>query len=226
MARQLTWWLAGAFVACAIVAVGYLLPGGAAPAATARSRQPQPTAARLRARGLAEQWRAADLAVRLAVYRRRLEPELARRRAADQPGPALLVEAPDTVPVHTRELVASALDTVWRELGLGVSKVAVGVVVDFWRFPRTGTDSTPKVPSGSVGYRFERSRNLHCPDPGLALEARAPPPTRRRVAAGARTVRVLRPVGGTGRAGASLDGTATLRPGQRPELGPRTVGAA
>ncbi|HMC18192.1 MAG TPA: hypothetical protein VKH16_03165, partial [Gemmatimonadales bacterium] len=152
MARQLTWWLAGAFVACAIVAVGYLSPSGAAPAATARSRQPQPTAARLRARELAEQWRAADLAVRLAVYRRRLEPELARRRAADQPGPALLVEAPDTGPVDTRELVASALDTVWRELGLGVSKVAVGVVVDFWRFPRTGTDSTPKVPTGSVGY--------------------------------------------------------------------------
>ncbi len=103
------WWLAGAFVACAIVAVGYLSPSGAAPAATARSRQPQPAAARLRARGLAEQWRAADLAVRLAVYRRRLEPELARRRATD-------------------------------------------VVVDFWRFPRTDTDSSPKVPSGSVGY--------------------------------------------------------------------------
>jgi len=152
MARQLTWWLAGAFVACAIVAVGYLAPSGAAPAATVRSRQPHPTAARLRARGLVEQWRAADQAVRLAVYRRRLEPELARRRATDQPGPALLVEAPDTVPVHTRELVASALDTVWRELGLGVSKVAVGVVVDFWRIPRTGTDSSPKVPSGSVGY--------------------------------------------------------------------------
>src|SRR5256886_8006395 len=126
-----------------IVAVGYLSPSGTAPAATARSRQPQPTAARLRARGLAEQWRAADLAVRLAVYRRRLEPELARRRATDQPGPALLVEAPDTLPVHTPALVASALDTVWRELGLGVSKVAVGVVVDFRRFPRTGTDSTP-----------------------------------------------------------------------------------
>src|SRR5205823_15018559 len=117
----------------------------------------QPTAARLRARGLAEQWRAADLAVRLAVYRRRLEPELARRRAADQPGPALLVEAPDTGPVDTRELVASALDTVWRELGLGVSKVAVEVVVDFWRFPRTGTDSTPKVPTGSVVYLLSDS---------------------------------------------------------------------
>ena len=128
MARELRWWLAGAFVACAIVAVGYLSPSGAAPAAAARSRQPEPSAARLRARGLAEQWRAADLAVRLAVYRRRLEPELARRRATDQPGPALLVEAPDSVPVHTRALVAAALDTVWRELGLGVSKVAVGVV--------------------------------------------------------------------------------------------------
>lgn len=150
MARELRWWLAGAFVACATVGVGYLSPRGPSP--TERGRQPQPTAARLRARGLADQWRAADLAVRLALYRRRLEPELARRREADQPGPALLVDAPDTVPMHTRALVAAALDTVWRALGLGVSKVALGVVVDFWRIPRTGTDSTPKVPSGSVGY--------------------------------------------------------------------------
>ena len=63
MARQLTWWLAGAFVACAIVAVGYLSPSGTAPAAAARSRQPQPTTARLRARGLASQWRAAETIV-------------------------------------------------------------------------------------------------------------------------------------------------------------------
>src|ERR1051325_1403717 len=151
MARELRWWLAGAFVACAVVAVSYLSPSGIAPAAAARQREP--TAARLRARRLAERWRAADLAVRLAVYRRRLEPELAHRRETDQPGPALLVDAPDTVPASTKALVAAALDTVWRELGLGVSKVAVGVVVDFWRIPRTGTDSTPKVPSGSVGYR-------------------------------------------------------------------------
>jgi hypothetical protein len=150
MARELRWWLAVAFVACAVVAVGYVSPSGSAPAATARQREP--TAARLRSRRLAERWRAADLAVRLAVYRRRLEPELAHRRETDQPGPALLVDAPDTVPAFTKALVAAALDTVWRELGLGVSKVAVGVVVDFWRIPRTGTDSTPKVPGGSVGY--------------------------------------------------------------------------
>jgi hypothetical protein len=150
MARELRWWLAGAFVACAVVAVGYLSPSGVAPATTAGQREP--TAARLRSRRLAERWRAADLAVRLALYRRRLEPELAHRRETDQPGPALLLEAPDTVPASTQALVAAALDTVWRELGLGVSKVAVGVVVDFWRIPQTSTDSTPKVPAGSVGY--------------------------------------------------------------------------
>ena len=150
MARELRWWLAGAVVACAIVAVGYLSPRRPSP--TASGQQLQPTAARLRARGLADQWRAADLAVRLARYRRQLEPELARRRDTDRPGPALLVDAPDTVPMEIKARVAAALDTVWRELGLGVSKVAVGVVVDFWRVPRTGTDSTPKVPSGSVGY--------------------------------------------------------------------------
>src|SRR2546429_343436 len=74
--------------------------------------------------------------------------------------------------------------------------------------------------------RFERSRNLHCPDPGLVLEARAPPPTRRLVGGRPRTVRVLRPVGRTGHAGATLDGTATLRPDQRPELGPGLVAPA
>lgn len=152
MARELRWWLAGAVVACVIVAAGYWSLARPAPAATAHSRQLQPTAARLRAQGLAEQWRAADLAVRLALYRRRLDPELVRRRDTDQPGPALLVDAPDSVPAQTRALVAAALDTVWRELGLGVSKVAVGVIVDFWQTPRTGTDSTPKMPSGPVGY--------------------------------------------------------------------------
>src|SRR5207253_1542836 len=74
--------------------------------------------------------------------------------------------------------------------------------------------------------RFDGSRNLHCPDPGLVLDARAHPPTRRLVGGRPRTVRVLRPVGRTGHAGTTLDGTATLRPGQRPELGPGMVAPA
>lgn len=143
MAHQLRWWLGATLVACGLIVAGYVPPRGVAPARTARVSAAEPTAARVRVNKLAEQWRAADLAVRLAQYRRQLEPEIARRRAADEPGAALLVDAPDTIPASTRFLLQSALDTVWRELGLGVTKVAVGVVVDFWR---TGTSPAGAVP--------------------------------------------------------------------------------
>jgi hypothetical protein len=146
MARELRWWLAAALVACGIIGVAYVPPRGVAPEIGSRNRRPAPTAARAQANALANEWRAADLALRLAQYRRQLEPELVRRRETDQPGPALLIDAPDTLPVGTREVVRSVLDTVWRQLGLGAGKVAVGVVVDFWRPGGTGTAETPKRP--------------------------------------------------------------------------------
>jgi len=152
MARELKWWIAAALVACGVVVVGYVPPRGAAPVAAARHGQPQPTAARLRAQALAVEWRAADLALRLARYRRQLGPELARRREADQAGPALIVEAPDSLAGYAREVVRSALDTVWRDLGLSVSKVGVGVVVDFWRTRSTSTEQTPKAGIGAAGH--------------------------------------------------------------------------
>src|SRR5205823_2175468 len=96
MARELKRWLAAALAAWGVIVIGYVPPRGVAPVATARPRPPQPTAARLRAQALAEAWRDADLALRLARYRRQLEPELARRREADQAGPAVVVEAPDS----------------------------------------------------------------------------------------------------------------------------------
>src|SRR5437867_5276527 len=152
MARELRWWLAATLVACGVIALGYVPPRGVTPEPKSRNRRPEATPARLRAQGVADHWRAAELALRLAQYRQQLEPELVRRRDSDQPGAALLVDAPAMIPESTRQLVRAGLDTVWRQLGLGVSKVAVGVVVDFWRIPQTATDSTPKVPSGSVGY--------------------------------------------------------------------------
>ncbi|PYP52700.1 MAG: hypothetical protein DMD45_03360 [Gemmatimonadetes bacterium] len=152
MARELKRWLAAALAAWGVIVIGYVPPRGVAPVATARPRPPQPTAARLRAQALAEAWRDADLALRLARYRRQLEPELARRREADQAGPAVVVEAPDSLAAYAGEVVRSALDTVWRELGLGVSKVGVGVVVDLWRTRPAGTGQTPKVVAGSASH--------------------------------------------------------------------------
>jgi hypothetical protein len=151
MARELRWWLAATLVTCGIITVAYVPPRGVAPETRSRDRRPQPTAARLRAQAIADQWRGATLALRLAQYRQRLEPELVRLRETDRPGPALHLDAPDTIPEYARVLVRAALDTVWHELRLGVSKVAVGVVVDFWRSGPTGTGATPKATRGG-GY--------------------------------------------------------------------------
>jgi hypothetical protein len=152
MARELKGWLAAVLAAWGCIVIGYVPPRGVSPVATAHHGQTQPTAARLRAQALADEWRKADQAVRLTRYRIQLEPELARRREHDQAGPALIIEAPDSLPAYAREVVRSAVDTVWRDLGLDVSKVGVGVVLDFWRTRSTGTDQTPKVIIGSPSH--------------------------------------------------------------------------
>src|SRR5437867_2277803 len=131
MARELRWWLAATLVACGVIALGYVPPRGVTPEPKSRNRRPEATTARLRAQGIADQWRAAELALRLAQYRQQLEPELVRRRDSDQPGAALLIDAPDTIPESARQQVRAALDTVWRQLGLGLTKRTY----DLARFP-------------------------------------------------------------------------------------------
>ena len=121
MARELRWWLAAALLACGAVAMAYLPPRGAAREAGVRDEPFRQTPARLRAQALAAQWRAANLALRLPEYRRRLQPELLRRRERDAPGPTLLVEAPDSLAAFAHEVLSAALDTVARHLRLGVS---------------------------------------------------------------------------------------------------------
>src|SRR5439155_5029714 len=130
MARELRWWLAAVLLACGAVAVAYLPPRGAARGVGLRDEPFRQTTARLRAQALAAQWRTASLALRLPEYRKRLQPELLGRRERDEPGPALLVEAPDSVAAFARQRLRATLDTVSGQLGLGVTKVSVGLVVD------------------------------------------------------------------------------------------------
>src|SRR2546425_5955732 len=65
MARELRWWLAAVLLACGAVAVAYLPPRGAEQQPGLGDAPIRQTPARLRAQGLAAQWRAADLALRL-----------------------------------------------------------------------------------------------------------------------------------------------------------------
>src|SRR5207247_5312391 len=122
MARELRWWLAAALLACGAVAMAYLPPRGAAREAGVRDEPFRQTPARLRAQALAAQWRAANLALRLPEYRRRLQPELLRRRERDDPGPALLVEAPTFLGTFRRGRAKAALGSGSRLVGVGRTK--------------------------------------------------------------------------------------------------------
>ena len=131
MARQLKWWIGATVISCAAVALLYLPPRGVRPGPRPRVQAFELSAARLEAQRLAGQWRAADRSARVAEYRLRLEPQIIQHRAAGRRGPVLHIGGSDPVPLGARQILQAALDTLWRQLGLGVTKVSVAVVLDW-----------------------------------------------------------------------------------------------
>lgn len=127
MARQLSWWIGAVLLVCAVVGFAYL-PPRATPFFARRFQVLGPTPYRLRVQALADDWRSTALELRLLQYREQLRPELERRTAHDVPGPALLFDWPDA-PDSVRHPFGTYLDAEWRRLGLGVSKVSVGIVI-------------------------------------------------------------------------------------------------
>lgn len=126
MAR-VTWWIGSALLACAAVGFVYV-PPRAAPVFARRYREEPLPPYRYRVQELGEAWRSAALELGLLQYRERLRPELERRKALDLAGPALLMDWPNASD-SLRRVVAGKLEAEWRYLGLGVSKVSVGVVL-------------------------------------------------------------------------------------------------
>lgn len=148
MTRDLRWWIGAALLVCSAVALVYVPPRRGVKA-SGRARflgegSDNMSPARRRAQELARQWRTVAMRLELARFRQPLEAELARRRATGEPGPALLVRADRrTVEAVRRRLVAT-LDSVWHDLGLGVTKVSIGVVVE-WVGATAGNSQTPKL---------------------------------------------------------------------------------
>lgn len=129
MARELRWWIAATLLACSVVGLVYLPPRGSSATRQRFLELEPPTPNRLRARALADQWRATSLQVNLMELRERIRPELARRRAAEVPGVFLVLTGSDTVSTAERRVVTAQLDTIWSRLGLGVTKISVAVVL-------------------------------------------------------------------------------------------------
>ncbi|MFI5234101.1 MAG: hypothetical protein ACHQXA_00180 [Gemmatimonadales bacterium] len=129
MARELTRWGAALAIACVAVAAGYLPPHGG-DARPAGQMPPEPGVARARANALADQWRAVARALQIARYRAALDPVLSARADASGPTVALLADAPDSLRLRAESLLTPRIEAAWRRLGLGTTKVRVGVVVD------------------------------------------------------------------------------------------------
>lgn len=128
MASRVNLWWSAVAVGCLAVALGYLPPRGT----SSRARNPfsqtgNHTPEARRAEELAAAWRIADVAVALTERRRALAPELDRRRNAGEPTIAVSLEGPYDAAERAR--VRATVDTIWRGLGLGTTKIGVAVVL-------------------------------------------------------------------------------------------------
>ncbi len=179
MARQLKWWIVAELLVCGVLAVVYL-PPRTTPLFGRRLRQYREAPYRLRVQGLAEAWRDASLELQLRTYRDRMRPEILRRRQLELPGGATLFDWSQPPSDSARRFIASALDTAWAHLGLGASKISVGVVLASSPPRRSGE---PLLPRGGTAYLLPDSSDrstclvlLQGPDWSERLES---PPTKR-----------------------------------------------
>jgi hypothetical protein len=131
MAPGLRLWLAAPLAACAAIAFALLPPRGEVgpPGVRFGPRQPRVTAARLRAQGLADQWRAAQGALELAELRERSTPSGSL---------TVLLTGVDQLPAGAPALVRATLDSIWGDLGLAETKVGVVFILQLHRAARPG----------------------------------------------------------------------------------------
>jgi hypothetical protein len=138
-------WILVGLVACLALALAYLPPRGA----ESSGKSPfvsQPlwgTPARQHAQALAEEWRNTDAAVRLLEDRQRVKRDPLRT------SPSIVFRGA-TLPPNAAHNVEIVMDSVWRDLGLGETKVRVTLVIELQR-PH-GSADTPTPLEDRVAY--------------------------------------------------------------------------
>jgi hypothetical protein len=145
--------VAAALAACGIVALAYLPPRGGvrAPPELLRTQLPEATPARLRAQVLADAWRAVEAEVRLRESRSRFASDLGQGDSAEG-GPLLLADGPDSVVSLVRPVLRAELDTAWRRLGLGATKISVVVIVYLPILRASGSATPAEDQVGGASY--------------------------------------------------------------------------
>lgn len=152
MARGVAGWIGGALAVCLVIGAVYLPPRGMPKWAEGRIyMMREPNQQRLRARELAGKWQEAYAAVVGAQYRDRVGPEIAHRRSGNQAGPVLVLEVDDSLKLWSQPVIQGALDSAWRRLDLGVTKVSVGVLIQRLK---TGSALIPSLEGNRLGSTY------------------------------------------------------------------------
>ncbi len=130
-------WIAIGVGGCALIALAYLPPRGAAPPGPRfATYSPEPTAARRRAQAIAEEWRETDASLHLLEDRQHVKWDSSRV------GPAIIFRGPTLPPTAVRT-VEAVTDSMWRGLGLGETKVRAVLVIALERAPGSAQGPTP-----------------------------------------------------------------------------------
>jgi len=166
MARQLRWWIVAPLGACLGIAIAYLPPRplpllGQRFFRVFQTFEP-PTPYRLRVQELAQRYRITSFELTMREYGEAMRSELERRRALELPGPTVYFAGPDSLSDSAHTLVRALLDTAWSQLGLGTSKIAVGVVVRavFDRPP--GGESPAHMPAANAFLLPDSTNRATC----------------------------------------------------------------
>jgi len=121
-------WVVAGLLGCLALALAYLPPRGASSSGSPFfvGQSPSGTPARQRAKALAEEWRNADAAVRLLEDRPRVKGDSLRA------SPAIVFRGATLSSNSVRD-VENVMDSVWRALGLGETKVRVTLAIELQR---------------------------------------------------------------------------------------------
>jgi len=131
-------WVLVGLTPCAVLALAYLPPRGvkSSDKSVFVGQSLQGTRARQHAQALAEEWRNADAAVRLLEDRRRVKRDSFRASHT-------IIFRGATLSPNTVHNVDAVMDSMWRDLGLGETKVRVTLVIELQRSSGSADSPTP-----------------------------------------------------------------------------------
>lgn len=155
MAHGVKWWFGGTVLACLVIAASYLPPRGTQGVMSfmsiVRWGGRGETEAVQRRNELANQWRNLSGQLDAARLRKEAEEILAAERAAGRPPRALVLDS-DSLTEARRRILQPAFDSVWNQLRLGNTKIAVVLA------------SPPSIRSGDVPPLYGAWRTYLLPD--------------------------------------------------------------